>query len=331
MSDDTIEKEHAVKNKIYDAMFGLAVGDAIGVPVEFTQPHIMKEHPLTDMVGGGSHGMPAGTWSDDTTLALTLMKGLTESSETPDYDKIMEYSLAWLDRAEFTATDKVFDVGKTCLKSIMNYARGCSPLECGQSGEHDCGNGGLMRCIPAVFWLRKHYGQDFIKDSSARDIIHNISSLTHGYERCLVANGLYLSVAAELLKGKDKANAVKDGLKAAADEYVKESKFAEQLPFYKRIFEESFKDTPDDDIKSSGYVVDTLEAAIWSFLGTDNYRDCILKAVNLGHDTDTIAAVAGGLAGIYYGYEAIPEKWREGLIRSEYIRKLCDRFAESLQ
>ncbi len=317
--------------QIRDAILGLAIGDAVGVPYEFTQPHHMKEHPAADMVGGGSHAQPAGTWSDDTTLTLTLMKGLAESKERPDYDKIMEYSLAWLDKGEFTATGRVFDVGKTCLKSIMNYARGEDPLKCGQSGEFDCGNGALMRCLPLVFWLREFYGNDFIRNEQARRTIHEVSSLTHGYPRCLVANGLYLSVAEKLLEGVEKNEAVKLGLLEAKAEYEKEPLFAEQLQHFERLFNDGFGDTPEDAISARGYVVDTLETALWAFLGTDDYRSCILKAINQGHDTDTTAAITGGLAGIYYGYETIPQKWRDGLLKRNYIEEICERFSDRMQ
>lgn len=319
-----------MNQKIIDAIFGLAIGDAVGVPYEFTQPHIMKEHPAVEMVGGGSHRQPRGTWSDDTTLALILMDGLAESYDTPDYNRIMEKSLAWLDHAEYTATDVVFDVGKTCLRSIAKYAKGCEPLACGQRGEYDCGNGALMRCLPLLFWLEKFYGPDFVRVEEARTVIHNIAALTHGHPRCQVANGLYLSIAAELLKGKDKFAAVHDGLYTAKEEYELESVFSEELPYYKRLFLDEFANTPDEEISSRAYVVSTLETAIWALLGTDDYRSCILKAVNLGHDTDTTAAIAGGLAGLLYGYENIPESWKEGLLKADYIRTLCEKYSDSL-
>ncbi len=317
--------------QIRDAILGLAIGDAVGVPYEFTQPHHMKERPATDMVGGGSHGQPAGTWSDDTSLTLTLMKGLAESRGSPDYNKIMEYSLVWLDKGDFTATGKVFDVGKTCLKSIMNFARGEDPVYCGQTGEYDCGNGSLMRCLPLVFWLREFYGNDFIKNDQARKIIHEVSSLTHGYPRCLLANGLYLSIAEKLLEGVEKNRAVKVGLLEAKAEYMKDSIFADQLQYFDRLFSEGFEDTTEGAISARGYVVDTLETALWSFLRTDSYRSCILKAINQGHDTDTTAAIAGGLAGIYYGYESIPQKWRDGLLKSNYIEDLCVKYSKRLE
>ena len=237
----------------------------------------------------------------------------------------MQKFLSWLDNAEYTPYGKVFDVGRTSLKSIFRFPQGIEPLMCGGTSEYDNGNGSLMRILPIAFYLHSVYGGDFIDHKEAIDIIHNISSLTHAHNISKIACGIYISIAGELINGQKELNSgIYSGITKAKRYYDSTPEYLDGLKHYARIFSNSFRDTPVDEINSSGYVVDTLEVALWCLLNTDNYECCVLRAVNLGEDTDTVAAVAGGLAGLYYGLDAIPAKWIKQIARLDYIIDLCE-------
>ena len=285
--------------KVYDGIIGLVVGDALGVPYEFRQRDSFK---AVGMRGFGSHNQPAGTWSDDSSLTIATLESFGRLGRIDLYD-IMHNFASWLCRYDFTASGKVFDVGCTTQKAIENYVfYHMPPNQCGGASERDNGNGSLMRILPLAFMPHDIYD------------VRNLSSLTHAHDTSVTACEIYLSVASGLLAGVRRDIAVKRACEGAK-------------PPFQRL--EHINELRRDEIKSSGYVVDTLEAALWCFLQADNYRDCVLMAVNLGEDTDTVAAVAGGLAGIYYGVggkKGIPEEWISKIARHDRIKELCDVF-----
>ncbi|MDD4316642.1 MAG: ADP-ribosylglycohydrolase family protein [Clostridia bacterium] len=292
------------KQIIENGIYGLAVGDALGVPYEFQQRARIAAAPCVDMIGFGTFEKPAGTWSDDTSMTLASLDGLSEMRKDSDYTTVMNKFVAWLNCGDYTV-DGVFDVGRTCMDAIMKYARGITPLECGGRGEFANGNGSLMRILPSVLYaLAKGLGDDFLD---------NMSSLTHGHAISKAACRIYARVVKAIIEKGDKAIML-----AAADNQGQE--------VFNRLKAANFYKLPESEIKSSGYVVDTLEAALWCFFNTGNYKDCVLKAVNLGQDTDTVAAIAGSLAGLYYGKESIPAAWVETLRGKELIDGLIEKF-----
>ncbi len=302
--------------KVKAVVIGHAVGDALGVPVEFASRLEMDNSPVGDMEEGGTYNMPKGTWSDDTSMSLATLDSLAKGNV--DYNDIMIGFCDWFDTAEYTPAGVVFDVGRGTMKSLMAYMRGeAEAINCGQKSELDNGNGSLMRIHPIVLYLANKE----ISVEEKIEIIHNASSLTHAHIRSKIACGIYAFVLWELLKEPIKES-VLVGLHEAKEFYNNE----QELSHYSRLFEKTFIVTKRDMIKSSGYVVDTLEAAIWCLLTTSSYKDCVLKAVNLGGDTDTVAAIAGGLAGALYGVDNIPKAWIENLQRYEYIEELCLNF-----
>ncbi len=309
------EKEYNIKA----AVFGHAVGDALGVPAEFMSREELMDNPVTDMRGFGTYPYPPGTWSDDTSMTLACLDSLMYGI---DYNDIMQKFFEWFNRAEYTATGEVFDIGSTTRKSIMNYFVYDMPaLQCGQTSIYDNGNGSLVRIIPIVLYL---YYSELNSCSVEKKInyIHNVSALTHGHLQSQTGCGIYAFIMWELLKNKSKS-AVYDGLANA-------KKFYEQNPeitSYARVLNIDVTTISINRIYGSGYVIDCLEAALWCLLTTDSYKDCVLKAVSLGDDADTTAAVAGGLAGVLYGYESIPQKWIDTLARTDYIKKLCENAA----
>ncbi|MDY0234801.1 MAG: ADP-ribosylglycohydrolase family protein [Gudongella sp.] len=310
-----------MRNSVLDGIMGLCVADALGVPVEFMERDSLRRNPVVDMRAYGTYNQPAGTWSDDTSMTLCLLDSLSNGL---DYEDIMMKFLAWFNKGEYSPFGQAFDIGNSTRKALMRFEQGTPPLECGGNTLRDNGNGSLMRILPIVFYLRVKYGRDFVGNDEAFQIIHNISGLTHAHKRSQIACGIYISIASEILEKKDLYEAIELGISKAMEYYRNQDGFMDELHHYMRIERKDFKNTNVDKIKSSGYVVETLEAAIWCLLNTTNYKDCVLKAVNLGEDTDTVAAVAGGLAGLYYGYSEIPMEWLEIIVKKKYVEKLCD-------
>ena len=319
-----------MKEKIFGGIIGLCVADALGVPVEFECRESLASNPVTDMRGGGTYDQRPGTWSDDTSLTLCLLDSLTGGH---DYTDIMNKFSAWDNGGEYTARGTPFGIGLTTSEALLRFAHGTEPLMCGGRSENNASNGSLMRILPLAFYLHSLYGDDFTDSDEAFDIIHNVSSLTHAHKRCLIACGLYISIAGRLLADSDMEIAIHNGLERAKKYYESKSEYREELHHFERIFSSDFRNLPQESIKSSGYVVDTLEAALWCILNTDSYQICVLKAVNLGEDTDTVAAVAGGLVGMGNGISlsCIPKEWMAQVARLDYIKELCLAFYVSLR
>lgn len=291
-----------MKKKVYAGIMGLVVGDALGVPFEFKQRDTFK---CEGMTGWGTYNQPPGTWSDDSSLTLATLESIGGVGGI-DLDDIMQNFFNWYFNAEFTPHGEVFDVGRTTRQAIERYRYGIPAVECGGRDEMDNGNGALMRILPVAF----------AKEGVLP--VGDVCSLTHGHKISIAACMHYTWIAKEILAGVDLRNAIYRSFRKAAFIMLvpKEVKRIKHVCNLKRV-----------DIKSTGYVVDTLEAALWCLLNTDNYKDCVLTAVNLGGDTDTIAAVAGGLAGLLYGVggeKGIPTEWIDQIARKEYIRELCE-------
>ena len=299
-------------------MLGHAVADALGVPAEFRPRSYFDKKPVTDMTGYGTHNMPAGCWSDDTSMSIAALDVLADGRL--DYAEIMQNFLGWLRNNEYNAADRTFDIGKSCMHSILKYERGVAPLDCGDNGEYANGNGSLMRIHPFALYL--YYNRCA---EEPFDVIHKASMLTHAHERAVIGCGIYSAVLWELLSSPTKKS-VYVGLRKAKEIYLK----SPEVGSYERLFERIGNKAEIDkiercEIKSTGYVVDSLEAAIWCLLTSENYSECVLRAVNLGDDTDTVAAIAGGLAGALYGPEGIPEGWLRALMSREKIEEMCTR------
>ena len=304
-------------------IYGLVVGDAMGVPVEFTYGEDRKIDPVTDMIGYGTYNQPEGTWSDDSSMALATLVSIRDKGEI-DYKDIMERFHDWCMYGAYTPFDEVFDIGIATSRAIMKYSNGAKPLESGGKTEWDNGNGSLMRILPVCLYIVEQQKYKKLSDGEAIDIIHNCSALTHAHLRSKIACGIYyFLVKAVLNKDGELIERLQQGVDNAFKYYGESTE--SELDNYNRLISLSeFKDTPENQIKSTGYVVYTLEAAIWCLVNSSSYEEVILKAVNLGDDTDTVAAITGGLAGLYYGYDNIPHKWRSKLQKREWIDSLLN-------
>lgn len=301
-----------------DGIIGLLVGDAVGVPYEFLDRQMIARQPAVDMIGYGTHQQPAGTWSDDGALTVALLVSLVHHPQLDTIDLGRRF-IQWYRQGLWGAHYEVFDIGIATRKAIALIEKDPNhPEQAGGSDEYSNGNGSLMRILPLIYKLVH-------QDANTRlDWITRVSSLTHRHPVSILAGIIYVEIGIQLLQASPSMT-IKDCYQNACQ--IINSQYADypEIERYRRLLDGSIDQFPIDAISSSGYVVHTLEASIWVLLHTSNYRDAILQAVNLGEDTDTTAAVAGGLAGIYYGYDQIPGEWINQLARLEEMLEYCER------
>lgn len=315
------DKYSKTADQIKGALFGLAVGDALGVPVEFQKRVQLDVKPVLDMRGYGTWHQPPGTWSDDSSLAFCLAECIAEGYGA---ERLSSKFIKWMTSGYWGARHSVFDIGITTRASISRLMSGVSPVLAGGVFEDENGNGSLMRILPLTF---------YVKDLSIEErfaLVKEVSSLTHAHFRSVFACFIYIEMAICLLKGTDKFLAYEQ-MKLNVNRFIKDKDFSlKEINIFNRILENNIAGIERTDIRSSGYVVHTLEASSWCLLNTDSYASSVLAAVNLGEDTDTTACVTGGLAGIVYGYDAIPEKWISQLARANDINNLSEQLNKKL-
>lgn len=306
---------------IESALFGVAIGDALGVPVEFKSRQEIGRNPITDMTGYGSYDLPPGTWSDDSSLTFCLAEALTQGF---DVKLIGQNFVKWHREAFWTAKGEVFDIGNATRAAIDRLASGTPSAMAGLSDEASNGNGSLMRILPLMFYMNgKPLTERF-------ELTRQVSSITHGHIRSVIACFYYLEFARQIMEGKEKFEIYRDLQRVVSGHLSALLIDPAEVVIFDRLLKYDIHRLPVGEIRSSGYVIDTLEAAVWCLLTTDSYPEAVLRAVNLGQDTDTTAAVTGGLAGLLYGYDAIPASWLNQIMRKEDIADLAERLAASL-
>ncbi len=309
------------KNIWLDGVMGVIIGDALGCPVQFLKREELKKRgPVTGMEGWGTYHMPPGTWTDDGSMTLAALDSIRERGMI-DLDDIMTRFTAWYGQGRYTPFGKAFDMGNTCSAAIENYELEKDVRICGRTSAWANGNGSLMRILPVCLYVYEK-GMSLPEAVKA---VHEVSGLTHNHLRSRIGCGLYyFCVRAVLESGGSLAERLHTGMAAGFSFYEDDIGSLAELSRYGRLRDlSSFADTDERGIRSTGYVVDTLEAAVWSLLNTGSFKDALLKAVNLGYDTDSVGAVCGGLAGVYYGYENMPREWLETIQRREWIEEMC--------
>ena len=310
----------AMEKNIYkDVLLGISVGDALGVPVEFKPRFWLKENPVTDMIGYGTYNLPAGTFSDDSSLTFCLAEALTQEF---NLQTVANYFVDWAYDNFWTPHGTVFDIGIATSQAISRLKNGIDPELAGGFDELSNGNGSLMRILPLVFHIRdKSIDERF-------QLSKQVSSITHGHIRSVIACFYYLEFARIIILGKDKFESY-NFLQNHITNYLQSKKINDsEIKLFDRILKGKIHNLKEEQIASSGYVLHTLEASIWCLLTTENYKTAVLKAVNLGNDTDTTAAVTGGLAGLLYGHENIPVNWIERLAKRFEIEGLANRLQQ---
>lgn len=305
--------------KIIDGMLGFAIGDAIGVPIEFTNREELLKNPVTKMLGYGQYNVPKGTWSDDTALTLATMDSLTKYPNI-DYNDMMKRFCNWINKGAYTATGEVFDVGTTTKYALINYINGEIPLKCGLNALNSNGNGSLMRMLPIAYYCFKKG----LNEEQTAFLAISASSLTHSHQISQLGCYIYIMYIIFLLQGYDKKTSYLKLKKIDLGLFKKET-----IKIYHNILEEDIYSLTIDDIKSTGYIVDTLEAVLWVILNTNSYKEAIIGSINLGNDTDTIGAITGSIAGLIYGIDSIPSSWSSKLLNIEFLKKLCSKFEAS--
>ena len=269
-----------------------------------------------------------GLWSDDTSLTLCLAESLLDGFDLKDQAKRF---VAWLDRGYLSAKDRAFDVGQQTAESI---ARVRSILESGyyaeleqlgsDADEYSNGNGSLMRILPLVVHIKgMPLQQQF-------ELVYKASALTHPHIRSALCCFYYLKMAEYIIDGMDKFTAY---TQARGDTYtiMKQQECTNtEFKALRRLLEQDIGSLTENEIDSGGYVVSSLEASIWSLLTTDSFAEAVLKAVNLGEDTDTTGAITGGLTALLYGYEAIPKEWITKLKKPELFESIISRWQDRL-
>lgn len=314
-----------------DILLGMSIGDAVGVPYEFISKDNMELNPCTDMIGYGVHNQPIGTWSDDSSMAFCMLESLISGWDMRDMGNRF---VNWYRNGYWTPHGRVFDMGGTTQMAILKLEKGKLPPNCcGGMDLHSNGNGSLMRILPIV----PYFIDNGIENSAHRyKMVSDLSCLTHGHQLSVMSCFILTEFARKLYLNRHKSN----------KNHVKKAAFLEMhngiasikgvlhfdLDYFEKfqlVFDGDLGETKDISVFSgSGYCIDTLTSSIWCLLSTDNYRDAVLKAVNLGDDTDTTACVTGGLAGILYGVEDIPDTWLDNLVRKDDIIDLAKRYDE---
>lgn len=313
---------HPVPNPVHASLIGMAVADALGVPVEFRSRAELKLDPVVGMRAYGTYNQPAGTWSDDSSMAFCLAESLTTGYNLKD---IAAKFVAWKYDNYWSPHGELFDIGNQTSVAIDRLREHLKSGHVAGLGDlfsddpMDNGNGSLMRCIPLVFLT---VGQDI---EEKYRVIQEVSALTHGHIRSAIACFFYLLIAEYLLAGKDKKTAYLEACEEMKRWMEDQDVEAAEQAVFAKVLSGSMAKESEENIESSGYVMHSLEASLWCFLKYGDYASAVLAAVNLGKDTDTTAAITGGLAGLYYGLDLIPEEWIHTIARLEDIYQLADR------
>ena len=328
--------ENLIKRKeqdlVKDCLMGFAVGDAFGVPVEFMSREQVRKVNLNDMIGCDTPNMfksrwgsliPAGSYSDDTAMLISSMDSISKNNGEINYDDLMKRFVKWWSKGEYSSLDFPFGLGGIVMKSLNRYLKGVEPLECGGKDYMDNGNGSLMRILPFSLYCIMNE----LNEKETCEIISNASSLTHANDISKMSCFIFTEMLRGIVSYKNASLAL------GRIQYIDYSKYfsKEAIDAHRKLLRGSFAYLSDDKINESGYVVDTLESAIYSIEKTKDYESAIKMAVNLGYDTDTVAGVTGALAGALYGMENIPDRWISKLRRKDYLEDIADDFTNTMK
>lgn len=304
---------------VKDSLYGFIVGDAMGVPIEFEDREKLINKPVTSMLGYGSHDVEAGVYSDDTSMTLATMDSIIRQNGIINYNDIADKFCNWINNNEYTATNKVFDIGMTTKYALIKYFNNkIDATMCGGTNINENGNGSLMRMLPIALYC---FYKNIKDDNEIFTLVKNSSSITHAHDISILGCYIYVRYFISLLETKNKISSYNFIKKLNYSMFIEEVKLE-----YSRILFSDISTLNINDINSSGYVVDTLEAVFWIVLNCSSYNESIIGAINLGGDTDTIGAITGSIAGILYGYDNISKRWISKLKNKDYIDEIIIKF-----
>jgi ADP-ribosyl-[dinitrogen reductase] hydrolase len=302
------------ESKYRGAMLGLAVGDAVGTALEFSSPGSFAK--IDDMVGGGPFQLKPGEWTDDTSMALCLAESLIEKRAFDPIDQLERYT-KWAKQGHLSSNGRCFDIGGTVRAALSRFAKSHEPY-CGSSDPFSAGNGSLMRLAPAALFFAQRPLEAIERSGES-------SRTTHGALTAIDACRYFGGLIVGAVLGVAKQELLSDRF-APVKDYWRDHRLATEID---AVAVGSFRRLKPPDIKGDGYVVKSLEAALWAFHNSNSFREGCLLAVNLGDDADTTGAIYGQLAGAFYGEDEIPEHWRKKLAGFELIKSFADKLHEN--
>lgn len=301
-----------------DILLGTAIGDALGLPIQFLEREVVAKNPITTMEGLDQFNVPAGTWSDNTSLSFCLAESLCNGYDLND---IINKFTKWMYEDYWTPANETFDINYINYFTIVNLRNNGSPHVAGIDNKRGNRDGSLMRILPLVPYILN------MEEENRFRIIKEISSLTYRHSRSILACIALCEFAIQYINLQSVEEAYQ-AMQQTILQLLKRDMFIEEGIPFKRLVGlsyEEFKAIELKDIHSTEYVIDTLEASLWCIFNTTSYKDAVLKAVNLGDDANTVGAITGGLAGIIYGYDTIPPEWLEVLAKKDDIIELADK------
>jgi len=302
------------EDRYLGCLIGLAVGDAVGTTLEFKPPGTFA--PISDMMGGGPFRLKAGEWTDDTSMALCLAASLVETKQFDPLDQLERYR-RWCDEGYMSSNGKCFDIGNTVSHALDIFCA-YGNADAGPTSPNMAGNGSIMRLAPVPMF--------FADDAQAAiEFSAKSSSTTHGATACVDACRYFGGLIWAALNGHSKEEILSAGFNPSPARWQSQP----LCPEIAEVASGSFKHTNPPAIRGTGYVVRSLEAALWAFYYSHDFKTGCLLAVNLGDDADTTGAVYGQLAGAFYGFEAIPAPWRSQLAKRELISELAIKLMPS--
>lgn len=295
----------SIRDRARGALVGLAVGDAVGTTLEFKNRDACPL--LTDMIGGGPFHLQAGQWTDDTAMALALADSLVSDGDLSEED-LMRRFVGWHEEGTYSCTGRCFDIGVTTSQALARWNHTGDPLA-GSVDAMSAGNGSLMRLSPVAV---RHFGNRAL----LRDVAARQSRTTHAAPEAVDACVVYAEILADAIEGRPRSEVLR----------AREGSYRGKIA---QIAQGSWRGLARDSIESSGYVVHSLEASLWSVGRTASYEAAVLLAANLAADADTTAAITGQLAGALYGHRGIPAKWRNKVAWGGRIEQVADLLLEA--
>ncbi|MDO5725181.1 MAG: ADP-ribosylglycohydrolase family protein [Tissierellia bacterium] len=308
--------------EIKSTIYGVAIGDAFGLAHDTKSRQMMKENPVYTIMDGFHE---AGTYSDDTALTLALLDGLSKF-EINEEDLMENFFQAAFMNKYAAIENAGFGFGRTTIEALSNYKNEIKPW--GRSSFHSNGNGALMRHSPVPLYLYYSGISDDIE--KVLSFSKTITALTHAHPISIIASGIYTLFMIELLKDSSPDVALNRAYDLAKNYYNRDSITREYFTYFKRLNDLDFHYIDETKIKSTGYVIDSLEASLWSFIPTISFKEAIIRACNLGGDTDTICAITGSMAALYYGMENIPKDFIIRIKNSQLIDEMIQKFYDNL-
>ena len=301
--------EPTTRDRFRGCLLGLAAGDALGTTLEFKRPGTFPA--IDDMIGGGPFNLEPGQWTDDTSMALCLAASLIERGEFDPMDQMRRY-VRWRDEGYLSSTGTCFDIGNTIARALSRFMVSDEP-SAGSSDPYSAGNGSLMRLAPVPMYFAGDVSQAIRRSADS-------SRTTHGAEEAVDGCRYFSGLLVGALRGVDKKTLL-SARYCPAEGHWERSPLAEKIA---DVADGSFKHREPPAIRGTGYVVESMEAALWAFHKSEDFREGALLAVNLGDDADTTAAIYGQIAGATYGAEAIPVEWRNVLTMATEITSMAD-------